>query len=637
MAVVTIDNQYKTHLAETFVNSYDPFRRKQIFAGFGNVVADAQTTRTEENDEATRRNILFMKSITPNDVSLMINRNDWVSGTVYDQYDPTADMTTKNWYVFSPTNNSVYACVKNGDGSQSTIIPNTTAPEVEIFSDGYEWRYLYTVSSDKQKFVDSSYIPIQTLPYYSDLITGAYSDTAKQNQYYSQYNAINDSENGKISRIDITTVGTAVYGRVIKSTPDRTLLAAGLTGSVLGGGIASSTDDYYNGYAIRFIDGNAIGRVEKITDYIGVNNEVVYGAMTGSIPSIGDKYEIVPLVEITGDGTGCTAFAEVSNTFIPTGVALASNGSNYTTATASITTTKDSGTNLTLTPRIFDSLGQDPVKELLPTQVKLRVLVEGGESNLAMTGNDFNEVIFWEDPTVGLSYDDSGLVAGHNNYPSTVIDVEPTTGSLSSSFVTDYTDAFVYGRTSKYFGEVSIAARDSDSSGSITVKNLYRNFTNAEVLERLATVGSSLASQSSNIKPVRTRELDSVYTISKTSWRCTHEIGIDYDSGNGLPSIDTSITGASGSIGIISQVIQHPSAPTGATIFVTNVIKSSGSGTLDFTPSEIITTDVGGVTVSQLTGPELDLQSGNLLYINGITAVNRRDSSDDAIELVIDF
>ena len=77
MAVVTIDNQYKTHLAETFVNSYDPFRRKQIFAGFGNVVGDAQSTRTESNDGATRRNILFMKSFTQNDVSLMTTRIDW--------------------------------------------------------------------------------------------------------------------------------------------------------------------------------------------------------------------------------------------------------------------------------------------------------------------------------------------------------------------------------------------------------------------------------------------------------------------------------------------------------------------------------------------------------------------------------
>ena len=637
MAVVTIDNQYKTHLAETFVNSYDPFRRNQIFAGFGNVVADAQTTRTEENDEATRRNLLFMKSITPNDVSLMINRNDWVSGTVYDQYDPTADMTTKNWFVFNSTNNSVYACVKNGNGSQSNTAPNTTAPEPEIFSDGYEWRYLYTISSDKQKFVDSSYIPVQTLPYYSNLITGAYSDTAKQNQYYSQYSAINDAQNGQISRIDITTTGTAVYGRTIKSNPDRTLLAAGLTGSILGGGVASSIDDFYNGYAIRFIDGNAIGKVQKITDYTGSNNEVTYGAMTGSVPSIGDKYEIVPLVEITGDGSGCTAYAELSNSFIPTAIVLASNGSNYTTATASITTTKDSGTDFTLAPRIFDSLGQDPVKELLPTQVKLRVLVEGSESNLAMTGNDFNEIVFWENPTVGLSYADSGLLAGHDNYPSTIVDVEPTTGDLSSTFISDYTDSFVYGRSSKYFGEVSSAARNSDSSGSLTVKNLYRNFTNDETLERLTTVGSSLSSQSSNIKPIRTRELDSTYTITKTNWRCTHEVGVTYDTTVGLPDVDTGVTGASGSVGTIAQVLQHSGAADGATLYITNVIKSSDGGTLSFTSEEILTTGVGGVTVANITGPELDLQSGDLLYIKGITAVNRRDSSDDAIELVIDF
>jgi hypothetical protein len=104
-----------------------------------------------------------------------------------------------------------------------------------------------------------------------------------------------------------------------------------------------------------------------------------------------------------------------------------------------------------------------------------------------------------------------------------------------------------------------------------------------------------------------------------------------------LPDVDTGVTGASGSVGTIAQVLQHSGAADGATLYITNVIKSSDGGTLSFTSEEILTTGVGGVTVANITGPELDLQSGDLLYIKGITAVNRRDSSDDAIELVIDF
>ena len=110
-----------------------------------------------------------------------------------------------------------------------------------------------------------------------------------------------------------------------------------------------------------------------------------------------------------------------------------------------------------------------------------------------------------------------------------------------------------------------------------------------------------------------------------------------YDTTAGLPDVDTGVTGASGSVGTIAQVLQHSGAADGATLYITNVIKSSDGGTLSFTSEEILTTGVGGVTVANITGPELDLQSGDLLYIKGITAVNRRDSSDDAIELVIDF
>ena len=129
--------------------------------------------------------------------------------------------------------------------------------------------------------------------------------------------------------------------------------------------------------------------------------------------------------------------------------------------------------------------------------------------------------------------------------------------------------------------------------------------------------------------------------VIKSDWRCTHEIGISYNNstGNSLPLIDTSITGASLSTGTISEVRLHPSAADGATIYVTDVQKGFGSGTLSFTPSEIVTCggNVGGVTVQNISGPELDLNSGNLLYIDGITAVSRNQSSDDVVELVIEF
>tara|TARA_B100000900_G_scaffold330842_1_gene291411 strand:+ start:204 stop:2132 length:1929 start_codon:yes stop_codon:yes gene_type:complete len=642
MATVTIDQQFKTDLAKRYVKSFDAFRDENSFIFIGRVLGDAQSTRTEQNDDATRKNILFAKLITPDDVSLLIPRVNWTSGTLYDEYDPSLDMTTKNYYVYNEANSSVYVCFKKGEGS-SVNIPNTTAPDPEVFSDGYEWRYIFTVSSANQKFIDDDYIPIETLPYYSGLVT-AYGESAKQSQYFSQYAAITDALNGTIRSVGITGTNTAVYGKSILSNPDRTLLSAGKTSAVLGGGIANASDDYYNGYAVRFVDGNAIGIVAEITDYVGADNQIIYGSITGATPDVGDKYEILPLVDFTGDGSGATAYVEVNTDFTAREVVVTDVGSNYSNVTAVIGTAKDSGTAPTLAPRIFDALGKDPVSELLPVNVKLRVKIEGDENANAMIGNDYNEVGIWGSPSVGISYSNTGLSAGFDNFTSTVVDVKPASGQLSKTFVSDFSNDFIFGNTNNSFGRVISVRRDGESSGTLTIKNIKGcsgGFTTDEVIQNLQTVGSTLASQGGNLKHVRTRTLDSSLTVIKSDWRCTHEIGISYNNstGNSLPLIDTSITGASLSTGTISEVRLHPSAANGATMYVTNVQKGFGSGTLSFTPSEIVTCggNVGGVTVQNISGPELDLNSGNLLYIDGITAVSRNQSSDDVVELVIEF
>ena len=44
-------------------------------------------------------------------------------------------MTTKNYYVYNEANSSVYVCFKKRGSSVN--IPNTTAPDPEVFSDGY--------------------------------------------------------------------------------------------------------------------------------------------------------------------------------------------------------------------------------------------------------------------------------------------------------------------------------------------------------------------------------------------------------------------------------------------------------------------------------------------------------------------
>lgn len=109
------------------------------------------------------------KKITNNDMVHMVKRNDWTSGTVYDMYDDTtSDLHTKNFYVVVSDTSSydVFKCLDNNYGRKSTQPPSKIEVEAndEVYittSDGYQWKYMYTISASQwDKFTTLDYIPV---------------------------------------------------------------------------------------------------------------------------------------------------------------------------------------------------------------------------------------------------------------------------------------------------------------------------------------------------------------------------------------------------------------------------------------------------------------------------------------------
>tara|TARA_Y100000361_G_scaffold154116_1_gene178221 strand:- start:9390 stop:10832 length:1443 start_codon:yes stop_codon:yes gene_type:complete len=122
------------------------------------------------NDEYLNHNdILCMKKVTASDVSFVVPKYTWTSGTVYIPYDHTdsALWTNKKFYVVAPNNKSVYKCINNNSGTASTTEPTGTGTSGIIHNssaDGYIWKYLYTISNtDWNKFQTSDWIPIYDL------------------------------------------------------------------------------------------------------------------------------------------------------------------------------------------------------------------------------------------------------------------------------------------------------------------------------------------------------------------------------------------------------------------------------------------------------------------------------------------
>jgi hypothetical protein len=125
-----------------------------------------------------RRDILTAKKIKPSDVSYVVRRINWVSGTVYDMYDDAIETTTgygygpaysgatrledANFYVLT-TDYNVYKCIDNAENTASTYMPTGITPEIFSTVDGYKWKFMYSIPvSLRNRFLSSTSMPVST-------------------------------------------------------------------------------------------------------------------------------------------------------------------------------------------------------------------------------------------------------------------------------------------------------------------------------------------------------------------------------------------------------------------------------------------------------------------------------------------
>lgn len=136
---------------------------------------------TAAYEKYTRDGIISVKRINLRDVSLVVPRRDWSSNVVYDQYDDysssvlsnsgSPSLKNSNFYVLS-SNYNVYKCLYNNEGANSTIEPSETDFTPINTSDGYIWKYMYSIPlANRNKFLTYDYMPVQraiNLGYYAN-------------------------------------------------------------------------------------------------------------------------------------------------------------------------------------------------------------------------------------------------------------------------------------------------------------------------------------------------------------------------------------------------------------------------------------------------------------------------------------
>jgi hypothetical protein len=337
------------------------------FIGRGHAWTDDATPPTpvdSPNDEYDAyRNMVALKKISTSDISHAIVRRDWTSGTTYDEYrhNYTSGNTANSgattlwdslFYVITDDYN-VYKCLHNDDNTASTVKPDHTTLATPTESDGYQWKFMYSISaSDVIKFVTNDFIPVKTLG--AQLAVAGGVDTGSQDGRLgdaatddgsAQWDVENGAVDGALQRVRIKAAGsgytasTTTANIVIRgdgssgvatvvtngsggvSTVSITTAGSGYTTAFIanedipGFDNANQSADGSNSSAnIEFIiqpkNGHGSDSIEELGgNYVILNSRLEYSEGSGDFPTDNDFRQIGVVVNPTDSGgnTLCSA------------------------------------------------------------------------------------------------------------------------------------------------------------------------------------------------------------------------------------------------------------------------------------------------------------------------------------------
>ena len=187
-----ITNKFRINNAEQFVESFSETSAETyyLFIGRahswasdvdvqGNTIAEGtDASPPTPNDDVTSEfynydDMLGAKLIASTDVSRAIPRRNWTTGTTYDMYEhnisssnPAASGATNlfdSTYVVMNSSYAVYKVIENDGASASTVEPTSTSNSIFATSDGYRWKYMYSLTSaETLNFMSTDFIHCST-------------------------------------------------------------------------------------------------------------------------------------------------------------------------------------------------------------------------------------------------------------------------------------------------------------------------------------------------------------------------------------------------------------------------------------------------------------------------------------------
>ena len=586
-----VTNNLKLFGAEQFIESFSEPKFDNYFYFVGTPLPytnDSSPPLLNDNVQTVfvdpYENMLYGKRITANDVVLMTSRHDWVSNTVYNKYTHD-DSNLLNTVFFvcvdEGSSYSVFKCLDNNRGSHSTVAPSaseTSADDDMYFtSDGYQWKYMYSITTTQfNKFATATHIPV---------IVNA--------------NVVANSVSGSIDNINVTVAGNS-YASYTNGAFNEVRVGGNNLVYAIDPTNSSSNTNFYTDSAIKITSGVGSGQQRKIVGYTvsGSTRRVVVDSEFTVNPTTASQYDISPLVTITGDGNNAVARAivnSVGNTIHS--IEITSRGSGYTYATAtlsgnngSVNTSQTSELKVSISPK--GGHGSNAAAELAGHQVGVSVVFDADNSDDKLVNtNDFRTVGIIKNPLQREAVLTVSSISG-------TFDIGETLTQQSNSF--------------NAYGVITIA-----NSSTIVLSNTQGFFAQGNSTFNVLVGNSSgttavcdLVSQINLYFDQTTRVIGSLQTAQGFT---QDELVTQSNTGNGYFYASNST--------VVRLVNQK------GTILKTGDTNQFIDG--DSSDARFL--------VSNTSSPDIIKGSGDIIYIENFSPINKSNGQTETIKLVLEF
>lgn len=207
-AVVT--NRFKKQLLDTvFSDVTSNTNRYYVGVGKSDQYDSSDTVVNPANSLRDERNFrLAMQSVKKiADVSFVIPRHNWSSGSVYNAFDDNLSGIASNTYYVLTEDNQVYIVLQQGRNAQGVAVASTVKPAGTSTipfrtSDGYKWKFLYALSgATSSKFLSANFLPLEE-------VTDSAASPSLNSIQALQANVRAAASKGQVTGVVVTNGGT---------------------------------------------------------------------------------------------------------------------------------------------------------------------------------------------------------------------------------------------------------------------------------------------------------------------------------------------------------------------------------------------------------------------------------------------